>query len=110
MQIPCWFSPKEKAVAEALIQYGCGYYGLTEDFGFEEEYVIIKCGQWRIASTIGECCCDVECNGALFSICFEEQENPDFSAEIKRIEWLIRQTEKAFDDSQEIQYIQLSLF
>lgn len=107
-QLPCWLSSKDKAIADALLQAGYHYCGLTENFLFAEEYAIRYKG-WRIAGAIGECVLDAECDGALFSKCMEGQEE-QFEAEIRALKQLIRRTEKAFQQPTTPTHEQLSLF
>lgn len=107
--LPCWLKPKAQVVAAALLEAGYIYCGTTDEFHFYEEYAV-RCGQWRVAGSPGECVLDVEHDGALFSKCMETEKNPDFEGEIKRVKQLIRSTEKAWESAIAHQYHQLSLF
>ncbi len=64
---PCWLSPKDKAIAHALISVGFWYCGLAEDFVLFEE-TLIKHHGWLIGGAYQEQVIDAVCDGALFCL------------------------------------------
>lgn len=91
---PCWLSPKDKAIAEALIsQAGFIYCGREEGVGIYD-FEIPKCCGWRLASAYGEVAIEVVKDGAVFGKCLEVLPNVDFEKEVKLAKQVIREATK----------------
>ncbi len=88
-ELPCWLSPKDKAIAEALIESaGFIYCGREEDFiSYDEElgtgYKLAVVLGWRLASAYGEVALLAVRDGAVFGKCLEVLPDIDFKKEVK---------------------------
>jgi hypothetical protein len=111
---PCWLSPKDKAIASALIEKASFIYcGTEEDFiRYDEElgtgYHLAKCCGWQLASAYGEVALEARRDGAVFGKCLEVSPDIDFEKEVSVAKFTIRQA--ARDYSQQLEYQQLCLF
>ena len=72
---PCWLSPKDKAVAEALIKMGFWYCGRAEDFIVFQEHMT-RCHGWLIGAAYQEQFLEAVVDGALFT--FDVADDEDF--------------------------------
>ena len=111
---PCWLSPKDKVIAEALIESaGFIYCGREEDFiPYDEEigngYKLAKCCRWQLASARGEVALEAVCDGAVFGKCLEVLPNIDFEQEVKLAKRIIRASARQWEESQP-SFVQLAL-
>jgi hypothetical protein len=72
---PCWLSPKDKAVAEALVSMGFWYCGKAEDFITYEE-AMTKHHGWLIGGAYQEQLLEAVGDEALFV--FDVADDEDF--------------------------------
>ncbi len=85
---PCWLSPKDKAIGEALIERADFIYcGREQDFiPYDEEigngYKLAKCCGWQLASARGEVALEAVKDGAVFGKCLEVLPDIDFDKEV----------------------------
>jgi len=95
---PCWLSPKDKAIAQALILKGFWYCGKAEDF-CTSEYGLSHCHGWSIAADHEFI--DAVCDGALF-VC-DVGKDADFESEFLKIKLAIRKAVAAWGEPTGIQ-------
>ena len=100
---PCWLSPKDKAIAKALILKGFWYCGKAENF-YCSEYGLTHCHGWSISTDYGELMIDAVRDGALF-VC-DLGDDANFESEVLRTKLAIR---KAVEEWGEPIGIQLRL-
>ena len=112
---PCWLSPKDKFVAEALIsQAGFIYCGREEDFiRYDEDlgtgYHLAKCCGWQLASAYGEVALEAVKDGAVFGKCLETLPDIDFEKEVRAAKGVIRLAGKQWEQSRQPVFTQLVL-
>jgi len=76
---PCWLSPKDKAIAEALINMGFWYCGLEENFIIYPELMIRYHG-WLLGGAYQESLLEALADGALFV--FDVADDEDFDKKL----------------------------
>ncbi len=114
-ELPCWLSPKDKAIAEALIESaGFIYCGKEEDFiSYDEElgtgYKLASVLGWRLASAYGEVALEAVRDGAVFGKCLEVLPDIDFKKEVKLAKKIIREAAQDWEKSQVASFTQLVL-
>lgn len=113
--IPCWLSPKNKAIALTLINDAeFVYLGSVEDFLIYAEelgagYKLGKTHGWQVTSAYGRLALEAICDGAIFGKSLETLPNIDFESELKITRRVISQASQAWSKSQSIG-TQLTLF
>lgn len=113
-QFPYWLSPKDKAIALALIKTGFAYIGPIDDFGTYDdeqgtEYKLATILGWRLGSAYGEVAIEVVKDGAVFGKCLEVLPDCDFKQEVKLTKQTIRAAASAWDEAQSREFTQLTL-
>ena len=103
---PSWLTPDELEQAQALIDLGFGYLGLSKNYSTFEEWEVkplATVGGWKIGFSSGECGIDVIFKDALFFYWLEEKDQA-----LK----IVKQAKKAIQQvikEQNSRVIQLSL-
>lgn len=109
VDFPCWLSPKDKAIALALIEKaGFDYLGSPDQFGIYDITIATILG-WRLGSAYGEAAIEVVKDGAVFGKCLEVLPDCDFKQEVKLTKRIIRAAASAWDEAQSREFTQLTL-
>jgi hypothetical protein len=85
--LPCWLSSDDKEVVAALLELDWHWLKQEEPEKWEEEVwerKICKYRGWQFWSVPGEVCLMVSRKGAVFGLCLEAMNQPDFEGEIKK--------------------------
>jgi hypothetical protein len=112
---PCWFSPKDLHIAQALVEKaGFIYCGKDEDFILYDEefgtgYKLAKCCGWQLASAYGDVAIDAVRDGAVFGKCLEVLPDIDFKKEVKLAKQTIKEAAKNWEELHPPAFEQLSL-
>lgn len=113
--LPCWLSPKDKAIALALIEKADFIYiGPIDDFGtYDDEqgtgYKLATILGWRLGSAYGEVAIEAVRDGAVFGKGLEALPNIDFKQEVKLAKRVIKLAAKAWASSHAKEFTQLTL-
>lgn len=108
---PVWIkinSPKNAAIAQALIDYGFCYCGLESEFC--EGYFLGSCCGWKLFSAIGEIAIDAVYDGALFSFDLHCSGDNNFEEELAKIKKIIIKEGRKFSRSKNYKQLKLKLF
>lgn len=107
---PCWLSPAQLHEAQALRDMGFRYCGNADEYCIG--YLVGSCGCWKFYTCDGEIALDAICNGALYSLCLED--NPAATEEDDFLEKQLALMKKTLRAAQREysrpQGIQLTLF
>jgi hypothetical protein len=92
---PCWLQGKDKAAAQALLDMGFWYCGLSENFVVYEEIMIRHRG-WLLGGSYQEQALDAVCGGALF-VC-DVEDDRSFKEKFRQAKLTISKAIEKFNE------------
>jgi hypothetical protein len=97
---PCWLQAKDKVAAEALVDMGFWYCGLSENFVVYEE-IMVKHRGWLLGGSYQEQALDAVRDGALF-VC-DVEDDRDFESKFLQTKLTISRAVEKFNEPLGIQ-------